>query len=704
MCADWQPPSPVMPDALGLPPVTYPPQVPNRSQNRKDKQTVSSLRIENARLRWQEDGRPYASDYEDVFFTRGDEIAESQHVFITANRLQERWARLSGESRTFSIGELGFGCTLNFLNTWRAWREFKSRHPDSPLRLHYVAVEKHPLRHCDLERVYKLWPELQELSSQLLALYPDHSTGCHRLWPQQDITLDIHYGDALELLRQFAASATFSVACWYADGFSPRTNPDLWQGDLFQVLADCSSPGATLSTYSAAGAVKRALQDSGFEVVRSTGFGSKRHMLTATLGSATGREQGPEPERHVTIVGAGLAGSALACSLARRGWRVTVLDAGNELPAGASGSGQLNLRCHLVAEASPLARFYLQSFLFARRQFELLSIGQDFWHPTALVQLDSALRPETKAGLADYKKSLLTLYADEVLTAGDAASLSETCGVTVGEDGVLFPLGGWVEPRGLLEAYLQHPNITLLTSTHVARFDYQDDEGGSNVGGLWQCYDQDNMPVSKSPYLALCTGSPLGTWEQTRKLPLQAVRGQNTFIRHPELASRLRSVLCASRTVFPAHGDTQTVSASYQRDNDSLARNEAEDSESLALLGGDIRQPDIGNASICGARVAMRYNSIDHAPIVGPIPDWEMSAQRCEQHRPRPGELHDRLAFHRGLYISTAHASSGLATCALAGEYLASVLCAEPSPIGYRAMQQLSATRFLLRDLKKRFL
>lgn len=655
-------------------------------------------KVENASLDWQEDGRPFASQYQDVFFTRGDEIAESQHVFIRANQLLERWTSLANEARTFVIGELGFGCTLNFLNTWRAWQQFRRQCPQSPLRLHYVSLEKHPLRHSDLKRIYQLWPDLEDLSSRLLALYPDHSTGCHRLWPEEELTLDIHYGDAFTVLQQLAATDTCSIDCWYADGFNPKTNPDLWHSELFAMLAECSRSGATLSTYSVAGAVRRALQGCGFTVEKSPGFGNKRHMLKARYARQTPCSMPIYDTRHITVLGAGLAGCSLAHSLARRGWRVTVLEAGAELLGGASGSGQLNLRCHLISEPSAMAGFYLHAFLFARQQFNTLTDSSRFWHPSALVQLDSALKVQSSTERQAYKKKLLALYETAVMSAQDATALSEVAGVTVKDQGLLFPLGGWVDPEGLLSAYLQHPNIKLLTGAAVARFDYRDSER------LWQCYSASNTLISESPVLALCTGAGLLHWQQSQALGLQPVRGQNTFIHNPDLAERLKTVLCGTRTVFPVHNKLQTVSASYQRDNESMAPSPADDRENLALLGTDISAPSIEHSEISGARVALRYNSIDHAPIIGAMPDWQSSRENCRRQKPRLADLEQKMVFYPQLYVNSGHASTGLATCALAGDYLASLICAEPSPIAPNAMQQLSPARFLLRDLKKEFL
>jgi tRNA U34 5-methylaminomethyl-2-thiouridine-forming methyltransferase MnmC len=47
-------------------------------------------------------------------------------------------------------------------------------------------------------------------------------------------------------------------------------------------VAARTAPGGSFATYSAAGFVRRALQDVGFAVDRVPGFGRKRHMTRGT--------------------------------------------------------------------------------------------------------------------------------------------------------------------------------------------------------------------------------------------------------------------------------------------------------------------------------------------------------------------------------------------------------------------------------------
>ena len=70
---------------------------------------------------------------------------------------------------------------------------------------------------------------------------------------------------------------------WFLDGFAPRKNPELWEPALIAEVAWRTRAGGRAATYSAAGAVRRALAAAGFEVERAEGFGAKRHMTRARM-------------------------------------------------------------------------------------------------------------------------------------------------------------------------------------------------------------------------------------------------------------------------------------------------------------------------------------------------------------------------------------------------------------------------------------
>jgi tRNA 5-methylaminomethyl-2-thiouridine biosynthesis bifunctional protein len=85
-----------------------------------------------------------------------------------------------------------------------------------------------------------------------------------------------------EVMRQQGVSY---IDAFYLDGFAPSCNPQMWSEEVFGAFRLCSGASTTLSSFSVAGAVKRALRSAGFNVSKRKGFGQKREMLIGSVSS-----------------------------------------------------------------------------------------------------------------------------------------------------------------------------------------------------------------------------------------------------------------------------------------------------------------------------------------------------------------------------------------------------------------------------------
>ncbi len=84
-----------------------------------------------------------SAQFGDIYFSRGDGLAETDYDFLQQNRLEQRWRALDPNvAGVFTIGETGFGTGLNFFSAWELWRHVA---PPS-WRLLFVSVERFPLR------------------------------------------------------------------------------------------------------------------------------------------------------------------------------------------------------------------------------------------------------------------------------------------------------------------------------------------------------------------------------------------------------------------------------------------------------------------------------------------------------------------------------------------------------------------------------
>lgn len=61
----------------------------------------------------------------------------------------------------------------------------------------------------------------------------------------------------------------------FHDAFSPRKVPELWSYELFSIYFQILKPGGALLTYASAGAVRGALLDCGFSLLRTQAVGGK---------------------------------------------------------------------------------------------------------------------------------------------------------------------------------------------------------------------------------------------------------------------------------------------------------------------------------------------------------------------------------------------------------------------------------------------
>lgn len=57
----------------------------------------------------------------------------------------------------------------------------------------------------------------------------------------------------------------------------------MWSQHLFSAMARLARPGATLATFTSAGFVRRGLQEAGFTMQKTKGFGRKRDMLVGRM-------------------------------------------------------------------------------------------------------------------------------------------------------------------------------------------------------------------------------------------------------------------------------------------------------------------------------------------------------------------------------------------------------------------------------------
>lgn len=668
--------------------------------------------IQCADLDWRE-GLPFAREFADVYFMQQG-LNEKRYVFLEGNRLAERW-KIQPDNKIFIIAETGFGTGLNFLLAWSLWQECAL--PDA--RLHFISCDKHPLQKEDLARCLMLWPQLQAYAKQLLSVYPVLTPGIHTLFLNQQVTLTLMLGDAVDCYSELLACGDdvleknlrpWYVDVWFLDGFAPAKNPDMWQMPLLMLMRQLSTAGTTFSTFSAAGEIKRGLEALGFRTEKCKGYGQKRAMLRGEL-SANSRlasvadQEGlkPQPrkshrltpwaiptpcvwdERRAIILGAGLAGCYLADALTRRGWQVTVIDARDKVGCGASGNAYAVLYPQLSAYRSPLTEFMLNAYLFAVRTYQSILTQRNCGELKGILQLSYR---ESEQAFQQRFHSWLQHYP-ELGRWVEPNQASKVAGLSLTQGGLFIPQAGWLNVPELCQFLIDRSRADWLPSTHVSSIHYED--------RLWHVAGKD------APVLILANGYMAHQFAETNYLQLKAMHGQMTMIEATDSSAQLNIPLSGDAHVVPAHLGFHGVGATYHPDVLTPACFSRDDNENLANLAALPTQNVLWSSEISGHWRGIRGACPDYLPVVGPVADPQAFAQRFavlahdnKRWVASPG------TFYPGLFVCAGFGSRGLTSIPRSAEYLASLIHQEPHGLPRHLVRAISSARFLLRTLSRR--
>ena len=383
-------------------------------------------------------GRPVSRRFGDIYYD-ADGPREVARVFLDPAAFNER-TRDGADS--FTIGELGFGTGLNFLVAAQAAR----------CRLHFITVERHPLSVVDLARSLAPWRDRLPLAGCLVEAYPPLVPGWHRrLFDGGRVQLSVYYGDARDGLADLDRQQRRGVDAWFLDGFAPRRNPDMWRSELFETMSRLSVRHATVTTFTAAGEVRRSLARSGFEVRRVDQRPHKRH---STVGIFAGAGPVFTPPPEVAVLGAGLAGTATARALAEKGIAACVVDNGQGIAQGASGIPAAVLHPRLSSEPSTLARYRIHAFAFAAHRCRGLP-G---------TRASGALQIPGPSIDADKMRRIANVTPTGLVEHLDRDRASEHAGFALRQPALFFPAALTVDGRRLSEALCDSTRIEVAAA------------------------------------------------------------------------------------------------------------------------------------------------------------------------------------------------------------------------------------------------
>jgi tRNA 5-methylaminomethyl-2-thiouridine biosynthesis bifunctional protein len=624
-------------------------------------------------------GLPYNTVYGDIYKSRAGAMDEAREVFVAGADVAGRW----GDRERFTLLELGFGLGVNFLATLAAWRN----DPHACRRLHFVSVEAHPADPASLARAHEALGVDGPDARRLREHWPLALPGLHRIdFADARVTLTIAIGHVHRILPILSVAAD----AFYLDGFAPARNPAMWDERTCGGLARRARPGATLATYTAAAPVRDALAAAGFEMALRRGFADKRHCLSGHYAPRWRTFAPPDaapawPRREALVIGAGLAGCATAASLARRGWRVRVLE--RRAGAAAEGSGQPVLadHLHLSPDDNPLARLTRAALLNAGEWSAARPIGR----------LALAEKPENR----ELQRAMMARlgFPQSYARAVERDEASELAGVSLRHGGVWLPLCRVADPARLSAGWLDTADGLLRAryDATVARLERHGDD--------WLAIDPSGDELDRAPVIVLAVAGEASALAAADSVALRRVRGQTTFLSSGAIGP-LRTVLGGDAYACPLDGGGVLAGATFDEGHDLEPTRDA-DLSNLRRLARLLTAPsdaegwvETALASARPGEVGFRHVARDRLPLIGAMPD-----ERAVRHSAAELVRNDRLPLPllEGLYGAFGYGSRGLLWATLGAEILAAALDGEPAPVESDLLGLIDPTRFVRRLLRR---
>lgn len=683
------------------------------------------------------DGIPFSPEFDDIYFNTDGPIGQSEYVFNSV--FDEIWSKKS----EFNVLETGFGAGLNFLC---AFKRFKN----SDKFLNFVSIEKMPIDRDDLTKIYANFSELADVSRELLDAYPPLIRGFHRLNLTPNVTLTLCFGDVDEVLDElsFIADAVFM------DGFAPTKNEAMWSERVCAKIANLCALGAAVCTYSASGALKRALQYSGFEVNLLKGYGKKREMLRAKFAGERQAENEIwfsrfDPAATFTpktalVIGGGVAGCVCSFKLRERGLDVTIAEKRGDIALNGSGNHCGILMPLITKPTVNLGRMHMNAFLQAARFYEQNLGAQEIefcgatdyayeqktlerfyeWHEfdadngvfglkfddepyaSAFIFKGAKARPRKmcKAASTGIKTLLNCEFTGFETLEGGAIRAHFKDGQIIDADVLVLAIGS--ESMELFADYDIRLSSVRGQVTHIAPAVWTPAPFSAkgyvcppvdDVQVIGATYDRNlflDEPRSSDDEKNLADVAEFlsGKFVENERLNLNGARELNLTI-GPECDAENADRLEAINL-------SKSVDLRAETTDDSAQTQDASNlTASENLSNNTIKTPQ--NVRIIGSKVGYRSYSGDRFPLIGRLYDEDFYKDGYKSLLWTKDKSNPHPKYVPNVYVSTAHGSRGLCTAVLGAELICDLVFDRPLCIEKSLFDELHLARFLVRKLKK---
>ena len=526
----------------------------------------------------------YSKSYNDIYFDKLNGPQETEHVYLNTNNLTKKFKN----KQKFVIAEIGFGTGLNFILTWKLWKENRKTNGS----LTYISFENAPLSKKDIKKVYKKFKKLDGYSSFLLKNIPARCKSTHRIFIKADnINLILIYDDITSLIN-----FNFKADTWFLDGFSPKKNPLVWTDKLFKQLYNFTNLDGSLSTFSVAGHIRRGLLKAGFKVSKVSGYGNKKEISYAFKKDLISSNQykfscekkiGP-----VAIIGSGISGASLAYALRKRNIECFIIDKSYKLANGASGNKLALQMPKLTMDDSPYGLLSLEAFLYSRKIAKNLN---------SIPRSDGlVLIPSRERDIIKFKKLLENNWPLDLLN-NNYDKLNSLKFI----NHIYMKSSGIVDNSKFIQNLIK--DVEFISKFDVKKITSKD--------GLNIIIDKFGNRL-KSKTVIWANGFEMTNLNQN--LPINPISGQVTYLKANELSSNLKINFSYGHHFSQAFKGYHQIGASFNRNANTCFR-EIDQNTNINSIPEFLRKKIYYNINESGHRVSVRASTKDRMPFFGDL-------------------------------------------------------------------------------------
>ena len=393
--------------------------------------------------------------------------------------------------------------------------------------------------------------------------------------------------------------------------------------------------------------------------------------------------------KKIAIIGAGLAGCALAYELSLQGgFEIEIFDKSSSIASQASGNYAGILAPYLTSDYNYSDQFHTTGFSLLAEFVEKYQSKLEICNH-GVVEILSAEKDFQRYQRIFDRRDIPSDLA-ELITSNEA---TELLGTKISSPAVFYPKAISFVPKRLCELWLELSSAKLnLNSKLLNTFKTKNNQ--------WQLEFENG---SKDFDIVIFAGS-YGLFKQIsylKDIPVYPSYGQLTVVKN--WADTKKTVIDKGY-IIPSYNDNhQVIGATFRSNSDTNETRKEDDAFNLSQIKLTFDDLDINKANIVSSRVATRCVTSDHIPVIGKLVDYDRFKELFYKPLSKgyPKSKMPKVEYEKGLYLTSGFGSKGLCSSLLAAKIITAQITGTTNIASDKLLDALSPQRFWVRNFKK---